>query len=692
MSVQNNYNNYIKRQKQNSIGNFRDKIKNSLSGVKNDSSIINTPKATVNSLNARTTNTPKTTLGVTSTPKTNTNKTTTPKTPLSAYTSHPKLYSMNEHIINPLSTQNTVQPLSAPQNTTSAPATNVTPQTQPVTEQSTQIETPVEGAVEGLMSADEINEAFNQPQARTLSQEDAQAINTLANDAQVQIQAYSSGKTPQQMAQELLEMQKAQLQKDWEMKKQELELQKNQAQQSHEQSVKDAENTYNQSVEKLNDARYQQKEELAVSAQKRGIQYSPQQLGLENVANINHNKNLAEASKTRNELLNNLSIELGKVMGNITLGLQNATNSYNSSLTSLMADYQKQMMDWEYNDQQTEADRKWQEEQTKKDQAFQKEMAELQNKWQAEQNALDRATYGKTRSGGSGYSYSRSYYPRSSYSRGYRSAYGNWGNYSLGGYSNDLDLSTETGSEAFGNTVEEYSTDLYNALDVGGLYDVNDRGKIYIDEIDQYLDYAKQNGASKAVIDELERTRKYAVKNLFDKSYARSTNTAVQVGDTVYKSTTPLSKHYINKNKATKQLNRAKYESVVARTEKEKKQAKTNESFFKSTGQGRTLNDLHEFAKKKAQSNKSTSKSTKTDKKTAKAPYKPISKQTTAQAKNTAKKTVQSSTMSKLNTIKKNTTTSKSSTKKKVTKTSTKSKFKKSLSNLKKNIKKLFKW
>ena len=657
MSVQNNYNNYIKRQKQNSIGNFRDKIKNSLSGVKNDSSIINTPKATVNSLNARTTNTPKTTLGVTSTPKTNTNKTTTPKTPLSAYTSHPKLYSMNEHIINPLSTQNSVQSLSTPQNATSAPATNTTPQTQPVTEQSTQIETPIEGAVEGLMSVDEINEAFNKPQARTLSQEDAQAINTLANDAQVQIQAYSSGKTPQQMAQELLEMQKAQLQKDWEMKKQELELQKNQAQQSHEQSVKDAENTYNQSVEKLNDARYQQKEELAVSAQKRGIQYSPQQLGLENVANINHNKNLAEASKTRNELLNNLSIELGKVMGNITLGLQNATNSYNSSVTNLMADYQKQMMDWEYNDQQTEADRKWQEEQTKKDQAFQKEMAELQNKWQAEQNALDRATYGSTRSGGSGYSYSRSYYPRSSYSRGYRSAYGNWGNYSLGGYSNDLDLSTKEGSEAFGNTVEQYSTDLYNALDVGGLYNINDKGRVYVNEIDQYIDYAKKNGASKAVIDELEKTRKVATKHLYNKAYARDTNTAIKIGDTIHKSSTPVSKDYIKKRKSTKQLDRAKYESVVARTNKEKKQAKTNETFFKNTGQGRTLNDLQSFAKKKAQSNKST-----VNKKTSKTSNKSV-----------AKKSVS----------KKNNATSKARTQ---------SKFKKSLSNLKKNIKKLFKW
>ena len=109
------------------------------------------------------------------------------------------------------------------------------------------------------------------------------------------------------MAQELIEMQKQQLQKDWELKKQELELQKNQAQQSHQQSVQQAEKAYGETVDKLNENRYQQMQDLAVSGQNRGIQYSPQQLGLENVANINHNKNLAEASNQRNELLNNLS-------------------------------------------------------------------------------------------------------------------------------------------------------------------------------------------------------------------------------------------------------------------------------------------------------------------------------------------------------------------------------------------------
>ena len=679
MAVQNMYNNYIKRQQKQPMNQFRQKVANSLTGksVGNNTTTNKTP--------AMMGNTSVNTLGATTQPKPKQNSARTVTQPTTqttpqATTTPLQTHSISEGIFTQPTQQNALESNIQAQNTTSVPQTTAT-ETEPV-----------QGV--GMMSLSDINNAIKgdvdtEEPTTELTQQDVVQINELAHNPQVVRMARATNKTPQQMAQELIETQKKQLKEQWEQQKKELELQKNQLNESYEQSKKDAESSYKDTEKTLQENRYKQQEDLAVSGQKRGIQYSPQQLALENVANINMNKSLAEASTKRNELLNQLAIQLGQSLANVNMGLQNASVEYNTNVSQLMADYQKQMMDWAYNDQQTEADRKWQEEQTKADQAFQKEMAELQNKWQAEQNALDRKTYGSGRSGGSGYSYSRSYYPRSSYKGYARSAYGNWGNYSM---SNDLDLSTETGSEAFGNTVEEYSTDLYNALDVGGLYDVNDRGKIYIDEIDQYLDYAKQNGASKAVIDELERTRKYAVKNLFDKSYARSTNTAVQVGDTVYKSTTPLSKHYINKNKATKQLNRAKYESVVARTEKEKKQAKTNESFFKSTGQGRTLNDLHEFAKKKAQSNKSTSKSTKTDKKTAKAPYKPISKQTTAQAKNTAKKTVQSSTMSKLNTIKKNTTTSKSSTKKKVTKTSTKSKFKKSLSNLKKNIKKLFKW
>ena len=105
---------------------------------------------------------------------------------------------------------------------------------------------------------------------------------------------------------------------------------------------------YNETVDKLNLNRYEQMQDLSVSGTKRGIQYSPQQLGLENVANINHNKNLAEASKQRNEMLTQLNTKLMELQAQLTLGSQNAVNEYNKALGQLSADYNSKLMDWSY--------------------------------------------------------------------------------------------------------------------------------------------------------------------------------------------------------------------------------------------------------------------------------------------------------------------------------------------------------
>ena len=675
MAVQNMYNNYIKRQQKQPTNQFRQKVANSLTGkpVGNNSTVNKTP--------AMMGNKPTTTLGVGAQPKPKQNSARTINQPVPQPTVQPNTtplqpHSMNEGIFTQPQQPNVLESNIQAQNPISSPQQTVTEPT------------PVENT--GMISLSDINKAIQVDEGKNvtppveLTEGDAVQIEELSHNPLVARMATARKKTPQQMAQELIETQKKQLKEQWEQQKKELEQQKNQLNQSYDQSKKDAENTYANTEKTLQQNRYDQQEDLAVSGQRRGIQYSPQQLALENVANINLNKNLAEASTKRNELLNQLTIQLGQSLANVNMGLQNASVQYNTNVSQLMADYQKQMMDWSYNDQQTEADRKWQEQQTKNDQAFQKEMTNLQNKWQAEQNALDRKKYGRSSGGGGGgYSYGRSFTPYSSYRGRARSAYDNWENYSM---SNDLDLTSKEGMEAFGNTVEQYSTDLYNALDVGGMYDLNDRGRIYTSEIDKYLDYAKKNGASKEAIDELEKTRKVATNHLFNKSYARDTNTDIKVGDTIYRSSTPLRNDYIKKTKSTKQLNRAKYDSIVARNEKERKQAKANESFFKSTGQGRTLNDLQSFAKKKAQSKKSN-----TPKKTTKAPYKPLQKQSKSYAKKTIKNTVKSSTMSKLNAGRKK-PVSKPTVKKKITKPSTKSKFQKSFNNLKKNIKKLFGW
>ncbi len=492
----------------------------------------------------------------------------------------------------------------------------------------------------GMVSLQEINnqlgvENFTQP---TTPQEEMQ-INEMAHDPRVRQMAYASKKTPQQMAQDLLKEMQAQAQKDWEMKQKQLEMQKDQFVQSSDKSKEDANKSYLETVDKLNENRYQQQQDLSISGANRGIQYSPQQLGLENTANINHNKNLAEASNKRNELLNNLDIELGKALANINLGLQGATNEYNQAMASLKADYMKQMMDWTYNDQQKEEERKWQEEQTKKDQEFQKHMQELQNKWQAEQNALDRK---KGRSGGgySGYSYgggggrSYSFTPYSGYDwKGYdRSGYGR----STYGY-DDLDLSTKEGAEAHLATAKEYMTDRYNSLDYGGIEDQDARAKVYTDDFKKIINQTRKMKNSKKVVKELNKTYDTGVKHLRNKTYARDTNTPYKIGNTVHKPSTPLRKEYIKKKKSTKQLDNANYYSKFARTKKQRKQAKVNASFHKHAGQGLTKGDLKKF-------NASQKKK------------KPVTKKPVRKAP------------------------------------STQSKFQKSFSNLKKNIKKLFGW
>lgn len=635
MSVQNSYNNYIKRSKQNSTDQFKQKVANSLGGVAVGNNTTKKPTYIMGKTS---------TLGVTQTPKSN-NITQ----PISGGYKRPsKTYSMSEHINTKTNNQNVLQSNVAPlngnsrtipqQNVQQIPQQTQTPLQAQMSEQT--LQQPVEPIVNesvpqgdgqtvaGLVNSDEIKQAFT-PTNQEISDSDILAINELANSPQVQSRAYASGKTPQQMAQELIEMQKQQLQKDWEMKKQELELQKNQAQQSHQQSVQQAEKAYGETVDKLNENRYQQMQDLAVSGQNRGIQYSPQQLGLENVANINHNKNLAEASNQRNELLNNLSIELGKVMGQITLGLQNATNTYNSSVTDLMSDYQKTMMDWAWNEQQTADDRKWQEEQTLKDQQFQKEMQELSQKWQAEQNALDRA---QGRSGG-GYSGYSGYSSRRG--RGYRGysnrsyGYNNFGR-SYGG--NDLDLSTDEGLEAYVGTGKEFLSDAYNGSNVGEYNELENRARYYRDNYNDLMNTTNSLKNNEVAKKQFEDAYDVALNNMFKTSHARATNSQYRIGDTIYPaSKTPLKDEVVKRNKINKNYNEQKFKSEFARTEKERKQAKANSMFMERAGANRTLEDVKEFNKK----NKSNThiKSTKSKKQDPK-------EQARQKAQQNAKKTV----------------------------------------------------
>ena len=68
----------------------------------------------------------------------------------------------------------------------------------------------------------------------------------------------------------------AQADKNWQIQEEAFKQQMGVLNGQYEQSKADAENAYNDSVNKLNENRYNQMEDLNVSGTNRGIQYSPQ--------------------------------------------------------------------------------------------------------------------------------------------------------------------------------------------------------------------------------------------------------------------------------------------------------------------------------------------------------------------------------------------------------------------------------
>lgn len=626
MGVQNGYNNYIKRQKQSSTGQFRQKVMNSLSGkAVGNNTAINPSTSIGQPTNVNT-------LGVTPTPTSANKNINKPiaRNVVQPSTIQPKPYDMNEHIFNPSTPQNPLQSNILPQTSTPTPI-------QPNDIETPQITPPIEnnqvpGVNTGMMSLSDINKNIQSPtpqdqeqdmvnnQINTFTPQDIQMVNQLAMSPKVQAIARASKKpssskkpskpkTPQQIAQQLVTDSKKQLQKEWETKQKQFDEKNKQLETSFNQSKKDAETSYKDSEGKLQDSRYQQQEDLAVSGQRRGIQYSPQQLALENVANINYNKNLSELSTKRNELLNKLTIELNKSKSDILMSRQDATTSYNSSVANLMADYNKQLMDWAYNDKQTADDRKWQEKQTKADRDFQKKMQEAQNKWQGAQNDKDRKK-GRSGSYGSGFSYS----PRS-YSSNFKpysgSAFKNFGRYSVGG-NGGLDLSNDLDSNVLTKTAKEYMTDMYNAIDYGGMNELDNKGRAYNSVYKNITNQIGRSGNSKNIRNELGKTYDTGIKHIYNKSYARSTNTPYLQRGTKITPSTPLRTKYIKKKKSTQQLDKANYYSKYARTKKQRYQAKVNSNFFKSSGQGRTISDLKKFnsSQRKSAPKKSTPRKT----------------------------------------------------------------------------------
>ena len=651
--MQNQYNNYLKRQKQQPINNFKEKVKNSLNGkTVNNTTMPNTAQANIqNKVRAMTPNNGTSTIGSGSA----SGVTTPVQTPSN----------INTNITTPNASQT---PLNASE----------TPSVVNAPVETNQIENNIEGgAGMGMMSLSDINNTMarsvENPNARSTSNSYKDLLEQNRND------------------------QLAQADKDWAIQEDAFNKQIENLQSQYKQSVTDANNAYKESVDTLNQQRYNQMEELNVSGTNRGIQYSPQQLGLENVANINHNKNLAETSKTRNELLNKLQIELQNSLTQLNTTIANSRNEYNKNKLDINSNYYNTLVAWGREDEQTQSNRdweqklleekrKWEEEQAQKDKEFQQMMQELQNKfdkeqqnsqnnWQSGENALDRehdkAMAKKGRSGGgySGYSsrgysgYSRSYNP---YSSGY---YGGYDSYDGG----SVDLNDDIEARAYQSVFNDVSDDSYSAYtSLKSPYNASSRAIGYASEVDDMIEYAKNNGASSDTLRNLYNTRDKAMKQLFEdhSGYKNYSGDAIKRGDDKVK--------FYKKN-VTNSLDRT-IANQAERVMNGMRKTKTEDK--KKTTTKKTNKTVEKVKKSVSNSAKNLKKNTNT-KKASKKTQKAIanSKKNVNKSLNNAKKNVKKSTKNAKKNVKKSVAKSKKNVKKSTNN---------ALKNLKKNIGKLF--
>lgn len=664
--MQNQYNNYLKRQKQQPINNFKEKVKNSLNG-----------KTINNTTMPNTANAPKV---VGSTNKVGTGSVSGISTPIQTPNN------INSRTITPNASQT---PLNASEAPSVIDAPVVENQTEP---------TSVEGGA-GLMSLSEVNNAIQTPKARTATNPNTRATNNNYKDI---------------LEQNRLD-QIAQADKNWQIQEEAFKQQMDVLNGQYEQSKVDAENAYTDSVNKLNENRYNQMEDLNVSGTNRGIQYSPQQLGLENVANINHNKNLAETSKQRNELLNKLQIEMNNSLAQLNMTMVNARNEYNKNILDINTNYANTLVGWgredaltqdsrDWEQQLLEDKRKWEEAQAQKDRDFQQMMQDLQNKfdreqqnnqnnWQSGENALDRnhdkEMAKKNRSGGgySGYSrggysgYSRSYNP---YSRGY---YGGYQNYDGG----SVDLSDDINARAYIATVNEYSDDAFDAYNsLMSPYNAESRASAYRDEIDEMINFAKANGADDDTMRSLYNTRDRAVKQMFENhsGYKNYGGDAIKRGDDKVK----FYKKHVTNSLDRMKANQA--ESIMKKMRNTKKEDKkeTSKSNNKSsnTKQNKTVEKVKKSVSNSAKNLKKNTNTKEASKKTQKAIAN--SNKNVNKSLNNAKKNVKKSVANSKKNIKKSVANSKKNIKKSTAnaKKNVKKSTSNAMKNLKKNIGKLF--
>lgn len=725
MAVQNMYNNYIKRQTQKPLNNFKEKVVNSLSGV-------STQKTTSNAN--------------TSLPKQQINTTLSSANNVKPIVTTPAIANQQSRQIQPKTitqptTQNTqqvaptsltqitpqpiqqVNPQVLAQNAEQLPQTNEQINPELLAQNNGELPTDVAlDSVEGLIPTSAIQEAYS-----NLGTDESLSSKARTVTPEMMARTTTEQKTPQQMLEETLKAQEEQARKDYEAQQQLLAEQQKLAEEQNKVSIEEAEKAHKENLDTLYKNRYNQMEDLSVSGANRGIQYSPQQLGLENVVNINTNNNITKAGEERLNLLKQINLAYKQLLGQISSSSINALSQYQQSLLGYKTQYNNQIASWLYNDKKTEEDRTWQEQQDKFNKQWQEEQDrlnrewqeqqdKLNKEWQEQQNKVDRdweqqqtvsdrdwqkewlkyqlelekqyeTASSKTNSYSSGYSSSYTPY---SYSRSYTPYSYSRSSYTPYSYSNSVDLNDEITQQTIDNTFKDLSTASYNAVNTGGVNNLFERADIYNEFIDPI--YGEFYGQNKTVDSRLDNTRETALKHLFNRAYERDTNSDSKIGNTIYKNRRPLRQDYIDKVKNEQLSTKGKYFQKYSNDSATKSKARLDEK----------VGAIHESimnsknTKKNDTKVKATSTKTSNNKTTSKTTAsKTTNTKTTSKATNTKTTSTKQAVKNSVSNLKKNTSTTKKTTKdvkvntKAVSKSA--SNLKKTVTKIKDKIKKLFK-
>ena len=237
--MQNQYNNYLKRQKQQPINNFKEKVRNSLNGkTVNNTTMPNTTQAKIqNKVKAMT-------------PTTGTSTNTIGSGSASGVST--PVQTPNNINAKPITPNASQTPLNASEGTPVITTPVEANQTQPINAEG------VGGT--GLMSLSDVNNAIASPKARS-----------------AEVPMARSTTNYKDLLEQNRNEQLAQADKNWQIQEDAFKQQMEVLNGQYNQSKLDAENAYKESVDKLNENRYNQIKDVNVFGTNSGIQYKPHQ-------------------------------------------------------------------------------------------------------------------------------------------------------------------------------------------------------------------------------------------------------------------------------------------------------------------------------------------------------------------------------------------------------------------------------